>query len=501
MLYFSSASQNFFDDYLDKQKDKEKIFDLFLKKINSLTNKIYINELSSNALNHFLKKKINLTVLKNDSEISLMNQIWKKDNSDIAFVEHFSPLLDLEIIQQLYNIHRTHMAEFSFVENLPLGMGVEFFSANFLQTFLYNNNASESDLSAFFYISAYAKKNIQKFHTEIHFVDQDLRPYRLQLILNNKRNYHLVSSLVMRQNDLSLIELENFLLTQPQILATKPAYLEIELTSDCDYTCSFCPRSWQKPEKREMSVSLLENRLQEYFQNSFDDTVLALGGLGEPTQHPQFVSLIKNILATSQNNVYFIVIETNGLYLELFQHFTSQELSKLKTIVNINSIENYLNMHGRDNFKKIYQNIEFLQKLYSSFDLPSKEHIWLQVLKIEENEKELDALYDLAEQLNTSFLLQKYNRFAFMPEKRVSDMTPLERTFCWHLARDLYIRADGHVTFCKQDFAGNCLSDSLQEKSIEEIFQSRSQYFKKNFLGDYTFCHCHDCDEYFTFNH
>ena len=73
------------------------------------------------------------------------------------------------------------------------------------------------------------------------------------------------------------------------------------------------------------------------------------------------------------------------------------------------------------------------------------------MLKIEENEDELDNIFKLTDDMKVEFLLQKYNSYnKTLPEKRVSDMTPLERSFCWHLRRDMFIRANGDVSFCNR---------------------------------------------------
>ena len=46
-----------------------------------------------------------------------------------------------------------------------------------------------------------------------------------------------------------------------------------------------------------------------------------------------------------------------------------------------------------------------------------------------DNEKDIDELYELADTMGIQYLLQKYNSFSGqLPERRVSDMTPLKRS-------------------------------------------------------------------------
>ncbi len=86
-----------------------------------------------------------------------------------------------------------------------------------------------------------------------------------------------------------------------------------------------------------------------------------------------------------------------------------------------------------------------------------------------------------------------------MPEKRVSDLTPIQRNFCWHLTRDLYIHSDSTVSLCKQKEKriGN-----LKNNSLIEIWESGMEDFKKSFLNKHELINapCLGCDEWYTFN-
>ena len=115
---------------------------------------------------------------------------------------------------------------------------------------------------------------------------------------------------------------------------------------------------------------------------------------------------------------------------------------------------------------------------------------------------ELDEIYDLADKLGISFLLQKYNSYiGLMPEKRVSDMTPLERFFCWHLRRDLYIRADGNASFCKQDIHSEKIRGNLKTENLDIIWKTTVTDWKNNYCNAYPEKpNCENCDEYYTFN-
>ena len=87
-----------------------------------------------------------------------------------------------------------------------------------------------------------------------------------------------------------------------------------------------------------------------------------------------------------------------------------------------------------------------------------------------------------------------------MPEKRVSDLTPIKRDFCWHLNRDLYITSDGSVTICKQELQNKI--GNLHSDSIFSIWEKGMKTFSNSLHGNHDKINapCLTCDEWYTFN-
>ena len=246
-------------------------------------------------------------------------------------------------------------------------------------------------------------------------------------------------------------------------------------------------------------------KVREYISQGFKDTSVCASGLGEPLEHPQAAEFLGELLA--DDNVRYVFVETNGILLDrLLPLVTHANARKLRVIVFLNSLEKFEEYAGAPmaRLAQIKNNFAEFARGLAANQLNAQEQLFLQSFKVEENETEIDALYALADELGGSFLLQKYNRYAgLMPERRVSDMTPLERYSCWHLRRDLYIRANGDVAFCKQtvDPKRPTARGNLAESSLSEIWQSQRADFAANFHEKYpAHLPCANCDEYFTFN-
>lgn len=113
----------------------------------------------------------------------------------------------------------------------------------------------------------------------------------------------------------------------------------------------------------------------------------------------------------------------------------------------------------------------------------------------------MEVWVDETEKQGYGIILQKYNRYAgLMPEKRVTDLTPIQREFCWHLNRDLYVNSDGTVSVCKQT-PGRELGN-LHKESLMQIWQKGLSSFADSLNGKHetTGAPCLNCDEWYTFN-
>ncbi len=503
--------------------EANKITDQFLYKLLVWDKKIYctINNLFEYPhLQKTLQKwdeENNIIFLDHENNISLIKKIFEKNEAlkSIAYLDSFHALMDHTVFLKLTEVHNKYRADYSFAENMPAGMVPKLIGKDILQTPLFEEDdlySTKKDLpqdklgmDGDFILSWYIEKNIPEFHVEIYYEEPDLRLLRLDFSLTNlrsivKTSFFLSSGLVdQSETYLNIVRAIN---KNPEILHTFPSYIELELISDCEYACIFCPREYMDVKSMQCSEKSL-NQIKKYLaEDSLYDTSIGLGGLGEPLQHPDIMTYMNALLSTQ--GLKYLIVETNGYYMNQIMDISKhQHVSKLRIIVNLNSIKNYGKIHGVPSsyFKVVKNNIENLvgQCEQTSFD---KKQIIIQMLKIQDNQDEVDDIYNFAGKYGITFLLQKYNSYlGSMPERRVSDMTPLQPFSCWHLRRDMFIRANGDVVFCKQDIHGTKVRGNIEKEDLLTIWQSQSADFASNYKKEYSnIMDCAKCDEYFTFN-
>ncbi len=420
----------------------------------------------------------------------------------IFYLTSIHPFWDFAITSRLLEYADEYYPDYTFGENSPSGMVPDIFSRSFVETLEYEfqdlRNAPED-----FELIPFMRKNLNNFHVEIHYESPDFRMLRLDFSLKSDRSI-LESYQFFRQAGIpDYSALEKTMAENPDILYTQPSYLEVEIFSGCDYACTFCPRQFTPIQEKSIPSEALE-KVSSFLDQSLRDVTITLGGMGEPLLHPDVSGVLRKFLPHPA--LKRLILETNGFYLEKIISALpelAEHIGKILFIINFNSLERYEEIHGAPlgALEKVNHNLQELTQVYREQNW-NPEKIYLQMLKIEENEMETDAIYAMTKELGISFLLQKYNTYLdLMPQKRVSDMTPLERSFCWHLRRDFFIRADGSVSYCKQDVAGKIPVGNLNNEEIQDIIHRRQTDWIRNYRADYPENPaCAVCDEYFTFN-
>lgn len=485
--------------YLNKAQKKilttsNSITQFFFDKLNLIypSLEIYSNFYFEEIKVNLIEEENEILFLKKISSILPKSISGDKDIDEVYF-SYFNgvfPLLSISLTKELDERHKKYLSQYSYSENLPSGIVPKFISREFIQSLPDEENLNFHD---------YLLKNINHFDVEIFFKEPDLRQLRLDFSLNSNESYFLTKSLIQKKSDLEYEEIYDFLKNDPNQFRISPFYLEIELYRGCENTCSFCPRQFQKLENdfSGIEISSIEKLISSMNENFPFLYTVCFGGLGEPILHEEFNKISEKFL--QEESLKELIVETS-LYKEFdyikekFQGLEKYK-EKISIIINLSTIGelSYNKIYSKSNLREQLIKIDYLAEIFG------KKRIHVQMLKILEVEEEIENYFNHFEKKGINVILQKYNRFGIMPEKRVSDLTPIHRGFCWHLARDLYIHSDSSLSLCKQKEKriGN-----LKNNSLLEIWEIGMEDFKNSFLNKHELVNapCLECDEWYTFN-
>jgi len=433
-------------------------------------------------------------IRENADDVSFWKELFAQTGSDnIIKIFCDSPFLDVPLISDMLNTHTEYVAEFTYSENIPSGLSCEIISKDLLE-------GVDADASQDISLSQIVRSNINRFDVELFYREPDIRDKRLSFRSSSARDKKIMENLVKLAGGIPpYASLEKLLNERPDALYVAPSYIEIELTDDCELNCIFCPRNAFENKRSYMDASVFASVMKGMKDFALPYTI-CLGGLGEPLIHKEASAFISAALENTQ--LERLVVETNGLYIdEAYRSLAaSPNGKKLITIVNINGCdrETYLTLHGADKFSLVAENIA---ALFSAID-GDAERLFVQIMKINETEPFLDRYYDFWEEKKIPVILQKQNTYlGRLQDRRYSDLTPLERTPCWHLQRDMFILADGTVAFCKQDAAGAHSVGNIRHQSLAKIYESKMSGYIDNWNCKYPSSpDCSLCDEWYTFN-
>ena len=473
----------------------------------------------------------------------------------IAIFYTWYPLLDLPLSKEIITEHFKYLANFSYGENLPLGFVPDLITRD-ATDILAPELLEKLSLRNFIF------KNIEKFDLEIFYKAPDLRQYRLNFSLEDSRSMKLVSESIKKSKEaieLNYKNLEKFLTEYPELMRPYPSYFEVELSTKTPVCFNYTP-SWnsyqevllskekEESNDKEKTIDKKNYQRQKFYhleENVFHkilrsiekaplayDTTLCLGGLGDAMAHPKFFLFLER--AAEIKNITCIYLETFGLLLteeniallgDIFQK--EKTTTRLDIILRLSTIrrDRYKEFYGIDSLSEILKNIKVFDQSLSK-NKNSKIKLYAEMLRLKQNEDELEGYFEYFKGTNVTPFLSKFNRYiSLLEDHKAVDLSPLHRDVCWHLSRDFYVNALGLVPLCKQDPFGqqSLLSSKKNSKSPEyyaisiaelseeinetedpilKIWNSTKKYHKFSFQNKHQKIPmpCLACDEWYNFN-
>jgi spiro-SPASM protein len=234
------------------------------------------------------------------------------------------------------------------------------------------------------------------------------------------------------------------------------------------------------------------------------DVIAAFAGPGEPLLHPGCLDMTE--YAAKESGLSSFILETDG---HLFDAAAAERVSALppsrcQVIFRVDAVRpaTYAALHPGTDLAAVTANIERFLSLREENRFRS----FVQFVKYRENLLEMEEFWKFWEARKMPVIIQKSNDYAGQVKlEKVSDLTPIDRTVCWHIRRDLSVLSDGRVPVCKQDWDGRSSVADLSVKSVGEAWNLLEPYHLENASGGWTKSGCLNplcaaCDEWYAFN-
>jgi spiro-SPASM protein len=408
-----------------------------------------------------------------------------------------TPLIDPSLTRKLIENHRRYYAQYSFADGYPYGLAPEVVNGEILSSLEKLVSQDESLLGRQTLFTVLSR-DINSFDVETELAPRDLRLLRVSLAADGQANFLLLQRLYEKWDQPPGVEEICHILEQEQeLLRTLPAYAEIQITNRMAHWVEYLPdypgsvlTSKEALFMEEPAFQTLLDKLQDLSGN---EMTLNLGFRCEPAHHPRIVELVRAALARPG---FKVLLETAGTGWDpgVVKALADLEQDRIFWIVTQDAVdpEVYRELRGGDPAGVS----EFLDLLIPQF--PGR--VWVQATRLQGRDEPLENFYRFWKEKEVPSIIQKYDWYCgVLPDRRVTDLSPLTRFACWHLKRDLAILLDGTVLPCREVLThGESLGNLLYD-DVWAIWRGGEPLYKDHLNNHYPGI-CEKCDEYYTFN-
>ncbi len=406
-----------------------------------------------------------------------------------------TPLLDPDLFERMYKNHLKYFADYTFADGYPYGLSVEIVTPRTLDELKKIQAAADFPVKrdALF---GWIQKDINSFDIETEISKVDLRMKRISLSADSKINIRQLNSFI----DAGIVKAEDFVREHERLEAfcrSYPNYYQVQISTRCPQSCFSCPYPGMNPDHLKDSRHMPEKELTaliDKIEAYTPDAVVCLSLWGEPSLYPGISEVLKKLLERSSLS---FLIETSGLGWSIEKDPVLQEVaasSRIQWIFSLDALspEVYEKIRGKG-YSEAYGTAE-------SFLALNPRKVWVQAVRMKGFEEDLENFYRHWKEKTENVIIQKYDHFSLrLEEKKVTDLSPLRRSPCWHLKREMALLADGRALLCREDIGSEHILGNCFQEELSKIWDAGSAKFEEHLKGEYCGI-CEHCDEYYSYN-
>lgn len=284
---------------------------------------------------------------------------------------------------------------------------------------------------------------------------------------------------------------------EDRVPISTPLSVHIDVSSICNYKCSFC---FQADHKAMKSVDLKRGKMSlELFKKVVDDLAefdekikkIKIGNHGEPTLHRDLPEMIK--YARDKNVAEIIELFTNGSKLEpnLNQALVDAGLQRINVSIEGLSDERYLQVAGiKQNVNEIVEGVRQLHSIKDELQIYvkiadrttalEKGNNTLFVLSETERQQFFDTYSDICDEIFIEKIVPQWAETQAEKQNKVEETGMYHQKIkkykevCPFTFMYLHINCDGTTSPCTLDWPRKVIIGDMNKESAKEIWNGRS---------------------------
>ncbi len=438
----------------------------------------------------------------------------------VVYADASAAFLDLPLSKKLIQDHVEYKAEYTFADGYPAGFAPEIIdsgAAAIMASLCQSASAAEAQKpvcaqSVFNII----KGDVNSFEIETEIASVDYRLLRLDFLCASRQSALAAQALAEKLaaagkqglleldgqslGDKNVLEICKEAAAEIQVLKTVPAFYNVQIEGRAAGKFRFSPC---EPKDERMPFEKFEALVKKISDFSGAATI-GLSLFGEAALHPDFDKFV--LCALQAGHKIFVEVDGGSLP-EFIKGGAFERLNASALLDGEARSKIYfavcLDAQSQETFSLFHQGslqaaLAAVQSLSAAFP-----QTYPQLVRVAENEGDLEAFYRFWSDKNSpsggKIIVQKYDHFCGrLPQKKPADLSPLERTPCWHLRRDFDVLLDGSVPLCRDRFDSEILGNAFSD-SLSEIWQKKNSLLGEHVQNKFNAL-CGNCDEWYTFN-
>ncbi|HUW83035.1 MAG TPA: radical SAM protein [Phycisphaerae bacterium] len=261
-----------------------------------------------------------------------------------------------------------------------------------------------------------------------------------------------------------------------------PREVEIELTTEDQLARSVLrPRGSVVGRRGPINLEMIDRLAAELAR--YDDSLVVLGGFGEPLLHPQFPEILRRL---REAGVYGVAVRTNGVALDAsaIDAICTHKVDVLSVLLDAATAEMYRRVHQADCFDQVCANIDAMIAARRQRAQPAP-LIVPEMVKDVDTAGQMEQFFDHWITRVGWAVIDGYSDYASqLPDRCVVNMAPSRRVACRRIFTRCAVLADGTVSPCDHDFAGRHAVGSLTSGNLADLWQaSAMQELRRNQLA------------------
>ncbi len=297
---------------------------------------------------------------------------------------------------------------------------------------------------------------------------------------------------MIKQDIRTRMEIYDQTLDNKELKPPFPKTMLLEVSNICNHACAFCANSKSDRKKGFIEKKFAMRILSEAYMLGTRE--VGFYATGEPLTDK---NLEKYISYAKEIGFEYVFITTNGALFDAqrAQSIIDAGIDSIKFSINGANKEDYLLIHGKDDFDKVIDNLKYLSELRNSygFKLYVSFILTKQTIGTKESFKQEYGKY-----VDDIIFLNCINQSGYMYE--LNDLLAVDRNaggnnvngICPMIFNKLYITYEGYLTMCCADFQNYLAVADLRKESLQSAWNNQyAQELRKRHLNhnlDGTIC-------------